>query len=559
MQKSNPPYDWIFESSWEVCNKIGGIYTVLSTKAKALMEMCGDNLVFIGPDVWTEQTPCPVFKEYPTVFNRLASRLKLPYGIKVRTGRWLVPGNPYAVLVDCGEVEKHLPEIYARMWELYKVDSLHAYGDYSEGCAFGIASAIVIDAMVSKLKADPPRVIAHFDEWTTSMGMLWLEDKNPEIATVFTTHATSIGRSICSNGKPLYDYFDGYNGDQMARELNMESKHSLEKAAAHHADCFTTVSEVTARECTKLLEMTPQVVTPNGFEPDFVPKGVKFKQDRTISRRKLLALASALSGRPIDTNALIVATSGRNEYRNKGIDLFIDSIELVRSQNPEQELVAFIMVPAWSDKPQAGLRERMNGRPGENPALNFISHRLHNEDSDLIFQRLSQLGGNNNPDTNVLYVYVPCYLDGHDGVLDMTYYEMMPGLDLTVFPSYYEPWGYTPLESIAFKVPTVSTDKAGFGQWIMDDFDATFTGCGAEVVERNDSNYESAKYEIAQKVKFMLENDERERAKMGTAARRSSAKAAWKKFIVHYEKAYETALKRRDERLAPKQLTLSVD
>lgn len=551
MQKSNPPYDWIFESSWEVCNKIGGIYTVLSTKAKALAAVSGGNLIFVGPDVWTEENPCPVFKEYPTVFNRASIRLKLPYGIKVRTGRWLVPGNPYAILVDCGDVEAHLPDIYARMWELYGVDSLHAYGDYGEGCAFGVASAIVINAMVKQVKADPRRVIAHFDEWTTAMGLLWLEDKNPDIATVFTTHATSIGRSICSNGKPLYDYFDGYHGDQMARELNMESKHSLEKTAARRADCFTTVSRVTARECAKLLEVEPQVVTPNGFENDFVPKNREYTMARSVSRRKLLALASALTGRPIDNNALLVATSGRNEYRNKGIDLYIDAMDLVRSQHAGQDIVAFIMVPAWSDQPQPGLRERMSGRPGTSPELNFVSHRLYNEDSDPIFQRLSQLGGNNNPDTNVLYVYVPCYLDGRDGVLNMTYYDMMPGLDLTVFPSYYEPWGYTPLESIAFSVPTISTDKAGFGQWIMDDFDATFTGCGAEVVERNDSNYDAAKYEIAQKVRFMVMNDEREKSKIRTVSHRTAAWAAWKRFIKHYDTAYETALQRRDERVGP--------
>ncbi len=549
MQKSNPPYDWIFESSWEVCNKIGGIYTVLSTKAKELKKVNGGQLIFVGPDVWSEENPCPVFKEYPTVFNRASMRLKLPYGIKVRTGRWLVPGEPYAILVDCGEVSSHLPDIYARMWELYGVDSLHAYGDYGEGCAFGVASAVVINAMVKQLHADPRRVIAHFDEWTTAMGLLWLEDKNPEIATVFTTHATSIGRSICSNGKPLYDYFEGYHGDQMARELNMESKHSLEKTAARQADCFTTVSRVTARECSKLLDVEPQVVTPNGFENDFVPKSKAYTMARSASRRKLLALASALTGRPIDNNALLVATSGRNEYRNKGIDLYIDAMDLVRSEHKGQDIVAFIMVPAWSDKPQPGLRERMSGRPGESPALNFVSHRLHNEESDLIFQRLSQIGGNNNPDAKVLFVYVPCYLDGRDGVLNMSYYEMMPGLDLTVFPSYYEPWGYTPLESIAFSVPTVSTDKAGFGQWIMDDFDATFEGCGAEVVERNDHNYEAAKYEIAQKVRFMSMLDEKEKGPIRTVSHRTAAKAAWKRFMAHYQDAYKTALSRRDLRV----------
>lgn len=548
MQNSNTPFDWMFESSWEVCNKIGGIYTVLSTKAQALQNLNADKNVFIGPDVWSAENPCPCFKEYKTLLKSAGSKLTLPYGIKIRVGRWLVPGNPIAVLVDVGNLPAELPGIFGQMWELYGVDSLHAYGDYSEGCAFGVASAIVIEALVKHLKANPLRTVAHFDEWTTSMGLLWLEANAPEIATVFTTHATSIGRSICSNGKPLYDYFEGYHGDQMAGELNMESKHSLEKAAAHRADCFTTVSDVTARECRQLLKIDPQVVTPNGFEPGFVPSQAKYAKARKLSRSRLLGLASALSGKQINKDALLVATSGRNEYRNKGIDLYIDAIDKVRQVHPERQVVAFIMVPAWSAEPQEGLAEIMDGRLAQAPELNFISHRLHNENVDAIFQRLSRMDVNR-ADDNVLFIYVPCYLDGKDGVLNLCYYEMMPGLDLTVFPSYYEPWGYTPLESIAFGVPTISTDKAGFGQWILNDFDGTFTGCGAEVVDRTDSNYNEAAEQIARKVRFMLEADTQAVKTISEAARSTAAQADWANFIEHYKKAFAVAFARRDERI----------
>ncbi|MCM1318920.1 MAG: glycosyltransferase [Muribaculaceae bacterium] len=548
MQTSNPDYDWLFEASWEVCNKIGGIYTVLSTKARALQQLGNDKTVFIGPDVWSDTNPCPVFKEYKTLLKSAASKLKLPYNIKIRVGRWMVPGNPIALLVNVGNVPAELPGIYGKMWEWYGVDSLHAYGDYSEGCAFGIASAIVIDALVKYLKANPLKCIAHFDEWTSSMGLLYLEQIDPEIATVFTTHATSIGRSICSNGKPLYDYFSGYHGDQMAAELNMQSKHSLEKNAAAKADCFTTVSQVTSRECTQLLETTPQVVTPNGFEPDFVPTGKDYDRARRNSRGTLISLATALTGRQVSSDALLVATSGRNEYRNKGIDLYIDAIDEVRRQHPDRQVVAFIMVPAWNDKPQEGLADRMEGILAPEPVYNFITHRLHNEGDDAIFNRLKSLNVNQ-PQDSVLYIYVPCYLDGNDGVLNMSYYEMMPGLDLTIFPSYYEPWGYTPLESIAFGIPTISTDKAGFGQWIMDDFDATFTGCGAEVVERNDSNYDAARWDIAQKVRFISECDKQVWLSISHAAQKTAAVADWSNFIKYYEQAYSIARTRRDARL----------
>lgn len=548
MQNSNPAFDWLFESSWEVCNKIGGIYTVLSTKAKALQDISPDRTVFIGPDVWNADRSCPCFKEYKSLLKNASTRMVLPFGMSIRVGRWLVPGKPLAVLVNVGKLPEALPQIYGNMWQRFGVDSLHAYGDYSEGCAFGVAAAIVIEALAAHLKADLSRTIAHFDEWTTSMGLLYLEAHQPEIATVFTTHATSIGRSICSNGKPLYDYFEGYHGDQMAHELNMESKHSLEKSAAHHADCFTTVSKVTACECRQLLEMNPQVVTPNGFEPDFVPTGARYEEARLHSRHRLLAVASALTGRTLPDDSLLVATSGRNEYRNKGIDLYIDALAQAGREHLARQVVAFIMVPAWSAEPLPELVDRLRGKGTTAPQPNFITHHLYNEDSDPTFRRLASLGINR-PDTNPVFVFVPCYLDGHDGVVNLSYYDMMPGLDLTVFPSYYEPWGYTPLESIAFGVPTVTTDKAGFGRWIEDDFPATFGTCGAEVVERTDSNYEAAASEIAQKVRFMAECDNERCLGFRHNAQRTAMQTDWHRFIEHYLEAYEVAFKRRDLRI----------
>ena len=313
--------DLLFETSWEVCNKVGGIYAVLSTKARTLGEQFGDKLIFIGPDLWNEDNPSPYFKERKTLLKQAQQKLQLPWGISIRVGRWDIPGAPQVVLVNRGDTARHLSEIYGEMWRDYGVDSLHSYGDYEESCAFAVASAIVIQALTQHLKVNPSRVVAHFDEWTTGMGLLYLKNREPRVSTIFTTHATSIGRSICGNGKPLYDYFHQYNGDQMAVELNMQSKHSLEKAAAHNADCFTTVSEVTARECEQLLQIRPQVVTPNGFEPDFVPKTVKYNRLRKDGRDKLLTVAKAVTGHQYGPDTFIIATSGRHEYRNKGLDM----------------------------------------------------------------------------------------------------------------------------------------------------------------------------------------------------------------------------------------------
>lgn len=539
----------IFETSWEVCNKIGGIYTVLSTKARVLQQLYKDTAVFIGPDVWSAENPSPVFKEYKSLLRNAASRLELPYDIKVRIGRWKVPGQPLAVLVKFDGVYDALPAIYGQMWEKYGVDSLHSYGDYGEGCAFAVAAAIVMDALNKYLGEDRTHTIAHFNEWTTAMGLLYLEQIAPGIATVFTTHATSIGRSICGNGKPLYDYFSGYNGDQMADELNMQSKHSLEKRGAANADCFTTVSRVTEQECKRLLDVAPHAVTPNGFEPDFVPAPRRYKELRETGRSRILKIAYALTGKEFADDTLLVATSGRNEYRNKGIDLFIDSIERYASRfASDRQVLALILVPAWSKGPQQQLLQSLESGTRIAPEVNFLTHRLNNEDSDSITCRLRSLDVNS-ADSKVTYIFLPCYLDGHDGVLNIAYYDFLPALDLTVFPSYYEPWGYTPLESIAFGVPTVSSDKAGFGQWILDDTDATFSTCGAEVVERNDHNYEAAADSIATKINYMTGQRQSAAETLRKAAAATAAKADWNLFIKYYQEAFAVAFARRNARI----------
>ena len=174
--------DLLIETSWEVCNKIGGIYAVLSTKARRLKETMGDKLLFIGPDVWSDENPSPVFKEKKSIFKSASSKLQLPWGIKIRTGRWDIPGQPQVILVDPGETEKNLDPIYAKMWENFKVDSLHSYGDYAESCAFAVASAIVIKALAAHLKTDESRIVAHFDEWTTGMGLLYTRLTMPRSA-----------------------------------------------------------------------------------------------------------------------------------------------------------------------------------------------------------------------------------------------------------------------------------------------------------------------------------------------------------------------------------------
>lgn len=556
-----PQVDLLFEVSWEVCNKIGGIYTVLSTKAKTLQKLYKDKTIFIGPDVWTAEHPSPWFTECNIAgLTEWSRNARLPQGVSVRVGRWEVPGRPIAILVKFDGMYAVKDEFYGEMWNRFGVDSLHAYGDYDEGCAFAHAAGVVIESIVAsgygaKLtptgrisRKHPPRIVAHFDEWTTGMGLLYVKWKLPQVATVFTTHATSIGRSICGNNKPLYDYLKGYNGDQMARELNMEAKHSLEKHAAHAADVFTTVSEITAAECEQLLERRPDVVTPNGFEKNFVPSAAKLPAAREAARSRMLTVASALTGKPLDDNTFIVITSGRCEYRNKGLDLFLDTCDHLRHCHTCRNIVAFVMVPAWPKEARADLKERiasMGGRPFVNPesplAEPVLTHWLNNPDSDAVNCRIRQLGfGYGDP--RVTVIYVPCYLNGTDGILDMTYYDLLPGADATVFPSYYEPWGYTPLESVAFGVPTVTTSLSGFGQWALRTSENYFDECGVNVIGRGDSNYGYVVDNIAHAIEYLSCADEKEIKKIHKAAMETASKAAWSKFMAYYDEAYTLAL-----------------
>ena len=541
--------DYIFETSWEVCNKVGGIYTVLSSRAKTLMSKYQDKLVFIGPDLKQPTANvdfCEDERLLPT-WKRAAADL----GLKCRIGRWMVPGKPVAVLVDFAPFFKIKNDIYAEAWNLFRVDSMHGYGDYDEASMFSYAAGRFVEAVVALCLKKTDKVIYQAHEWMSGLGMLFLKQHQPQVATIFTTHATSIGRSICGNDKQLYAYFEGYNGDQMAQELHMDAKHSIEKQSAWHADCFTTVSRFTDRECKQLLDKPVDVVLPNGFENDFVPKGSQFTTIRKKARRRILDVASALTGCVMPEDTLIVSTSGRNDYRCKGFDVFLESMAELRAQLNEQtdnkQVLALIEVPCWLAGPRADLQEALkqktkgNNAPLANP---IITHDLHNLNEDRIVATIRQLGIENRPEDKVKVILVPCYLEGNDGIFDMPYYHLLAANDLALYPSYYEPWGYTPLESCAFRTPCVTTDLSGFGQWVNEVLaHEGQLNDGVRVIHRDDSNYFEVANDICNTVKALLNAPSKERTACRNRAAALADKAQWKHFITYYYEAYDFALR----------------
>ena len=542
--------DYIFESSWEVCNKVGGIYTVLSTRAKTLQEALRDKIIFIGPDFWKENES-PYFKEESSLFADWQWEAK-NQGLKIRVGRWTVPGEPIAILVDFNQYFEKKNDIYGWLWENYGVDSLHAYGDYDEASMFSYAAALVVESFYNHYLTQKDKVIYHANEWMCGLGALYINNKLPQIGTIFTTHATSIGRSIAGNMKPLYDYLFAYNGDQMAGELNMQSKHSIEKQTAHYVDCFTTVSDITAKECVELLDKPVDVVLPNGFDNSFVPSAAKFNRKRNAARRKMLDVANALLGENLDDDTLLVSTSGRYEFRNKGIDVFVEAMNrLLRDRDLKKKVVAFIEVPGWVGEPRKDLQERLkSGKKYDTPLdVPQVTHWLHNMSHDNVLGMMKYYDMHNRKDEKVKVIFLPCYLDGNDGIVNLTYYDIVLGNDLCIYPSYYEPWGYTPLEAIAFKVPCITTDLAGFGLWANSVFGKSGEiEDGVKVIHRTDYNYS----EVADIIKETVADFSNMPKKQVDACRKNagelSKKALWSEFIKYYYEAYDIALGKAEER-----------
>ncbi len=521
--------DYLFEVSWEVCNKVGGIHTVIATKALNLSKDY-KNHILIGPDVWRETAQNPEFTED----NQLLRAWKVKAsqeGLRVRTGRWNVAGNPIVILVDYSQFISSKDEIFAGFWEKYGVDSLSGHWDYTESALFGYATGKVIESFVRYNLAPHQKAVAHFHEWMTGAGVLYLKSTDLPVATLFTTHATVTGRSIAGNNLPLYDNMLRYSPEEKAVEFNINAKHTLEKAAANEADVFTTVSDITAKECAHFLGREVDVVTPNGFENTFTPKEGEFKIYSKTARRRLSEVAAAMTGQEIENDAVMIGISGRYEFKNKGIDIYLDALaELNNSDALEKEVIAWIFVPAW------------NNGPDKMTTPTHTSHQLYDRESDPVLKRISELFLLNKKSDKVKVLFVPTYLNGDDGVFGLTYYQLLCGLDLTVFPSYYEPWGYTPLESLAFGVQTITTTLAGFGLWVKEH--SSDYHDAIEIIERDDNNYTYVTGEVLKRMLAVTKLSRDQMHDSRVKAKELSTIALWDNQIKYYKEAYALAVKK---------------
>ena len=534
----------LLETSWEVCNKMGGIYTVLASRAATMTRRHPQDIIFVGPLLAAEDEALPL-DFIPTAVPELAAwqrEASSELGLRLVVGRWAVVGEPAVVLVDFKPLWQEQGELYFEAWKAYGIEGDKGYGDYDESCLFAVAAARVMQSILDYYQ--PEQQIALFNEWQTGLGLLWLHLHAPEVKTIFITHATTVGRSIAGNYKELYTYMDAYQGDQMARELGVEAKHTLEKRAAHTADVFATVSRLTAREAKQLLEREP-VVLPNGFHVGASPLSSSLAAKRRKARRLLGAVASKLYGTHIDERAYFVSLGGRYEYRNKGIDLFIESLyRFAQHYDGEREIVACLLVPAWEAGPRAELQYLLSHpeEPAQQPLQHpELTHWLYNTDHDRAVAHIRHRGLDR-AEGKVKLLFVPCYLNGIDGIFDLSYYDLLVGMDLTIYPSYYEPWGYTPLESIRYGVPTITTTLAGFGLWAEEEQQtkpfAELKHQPVHIVPRDDRNVDEAIGRIAELIGEQLALTPDEAKAQRRSAYELAKRADWELFYRHYEDAY---------------------
>jgi len=528
-----------FEISWEVCNMVGGIHTVLASRVPEVQERHGeDGYIAFGPDIPRAEGTVPEFR--PDVWDPKLLESLQNHEVGVLMGRWLVPGEPRCLLINHSRLYERKDEILGRYWEDYELDSLFGAWDYYDPVLFAHATGMVIEHIRDRFLL-PARqsAIVQAHEWMSGAAILHLKTAAPEIGTVFTTHATMLGRSLAGRRADpnFYRSLPEIDAEAAAKDLGVASKHSMESVAAREVDVFSTVSEITALECEHLLKRKPDVVLPNGFGARPVPD-----DQRARAREELFKLAELTTGDSYDRDqTLIFALAGRYEYVNKGVDVYLQAASELRTalaSRGGKRVIVYAMLPAGHAEPKRQLWDRAHGASASPPLR--CTHDLVDEANDPITRQLNALAFHNEPGLPVHVVHVPIYLDGTDPLIRQKYWDLLPGADLGVFPSFYEPWGYTPLEAVAFGVPAITTDRAGFGRWVAQQGDGERTG--VRVLAREGVAFDEVSHALAQALTEFIDLSDDDRESLRRACLKTAALTAWSNFMEHYEEAHHRAL-----------------
>ncbi|MDO8481390.1 MAG: glycosyltransferase [Nanoarchaeota archaeon] len=573
----------MLELSWEVCNKVGGIYTVVTSKAE-LMKHSFKEYYLVGPytskadDFSPEETPAHLLPAFEALSKE---------GIKCHFGVWRIKGDPHAILLDFSGIVPRKNDLKKRYWEAYKVDSLRTGWDFEEPMLWSTAAGMLAEEMAKTI----PKLSIHCHEWMSGFALLHTKQVKAPVATVFTTHATMLGRAIAGSNRDLYALLPTINADEMAYTLGVESKHQVERACAQTTDIFTTVSEITGMEAEKLLGRKPEVLVHNGLDIDKFPT-IEDTSIRHIAAREFIREFLTYHFFPyyhfeLDHH-LTYFILARYEFRNKGIDLFIQALgkvnERLKAEHSKRTISVFFWIPARNSGIKTEFLENKN-------FLRHIKHLVEAEKEEIIdrivtmivsqekmtvpailseeaYERLRQnahhfrrsgdpplsthhideehddmavacrrYGLNNREDDRVKVILYPVYLDGSDGLLNLSSEDALSGCHLGVFPSYYEPWGYTPLESAAYGVPAVTTDMAGFGRFIAPHADKG----GIFILKRMNRPNEEAVEDLFRILYDFAMLDHKDRVRNKQQAKELSALADWSKLIQNYLTAHTLA------------------
>ncbi|MEM2115992.1 MAG: glycogen/starch synthase [Candidatus Woesearchaeota archaeon] len=523
----NPKAKTLCEISWEVVNKVGGINTVLKTKAEVINRYY-PHYYLIGPyfeqNFRLEVTPEPL----PHKFLPIAYDLEKNYGIKIFYGTWEIKGKPKVILIDFQKLFSIKNEIKTNLWNWFKVDSLFSKYEFDEPVVWSYSVGLFLEGLSKTINE---YIIAHFHEWLSGGGLLYLKHRKvPNIATVFTTHSTVLGRTIAGNNLDLYNVIDKINPEEYAKKFNVIDKHSMELACAQNADIFTTVSEITAQEAEILLRRKPEVLLYNGIDllryPTFEEISVKHTKYREEIREFLKIYFYPYYFFDLK-ESLTFFTSARYEYRNKGLDILIKSLgqlnRILIEKNIPKHIICFFFIPRENQgiKPsiieaktrykkvknfvteyineiqknlideilagnQPTIEALLPEELKENIRVLFLKFKqeglpplttnVFDEENDPIIQGFKENNLLNRQEDKVKVIFYPLYLTGFDGLLDLRYYDAVLGTHLGIFPSYYEPWGYTPVETLVLGVPSITSDLAGFGQYMEDKIIGSYPG-----------------------------------------------------------------------------------
>ncbi|KAM3587573.1 uncharacterized protein V6R79_009195 [Siganus canaliculatus] len=579
----------LFEVAWEVTNKVGGIYTVIQTKAKITVDEWGENYYMMGPyfehNFKTQVEGC----EPPNPAIRKAMDALIHNGCQVHFGRWLIEGSPYVILFDIGSAAWNLDRWKGDLWQTCNIGLPYNDREANDSLILGSLIAWFFKELTDQL-GDKPHVISHFHEWQAGPGLILSRSRKIPMATVFTTHATLLGRYLCAGNADFYNNLDKFDIDKEAGERQIYHRYCLERAAVHCAHVFATVSQITAVEANHMVHRKPEVVTPNGLNVKKFSATHEFQNLHSISKARIEEFVRGHFYGHLDFNldkTLFFFTAGRYEFTNKGADMFLESLSrlnyLLRVHRNDMTVVVFFIMPAQTNnfnveslKGQAvrkqlwdtahTVKEKFGKKlydallKGQIPDMNNIldrddftimkraiyatqrhslppvtTHNMLDDSKDPILSNVRRIGLFNSRNDRVKIIFHPEFLSSTSPLLPMDYEEFVRGCNLGVFPSYYEPWGYTPGECTVMGIPSVTTNLSGFGCF-MEEHVSDPAAYGIYIVDRRFRSAEESCNQLTQFMFSFCQQSRRQRIIQRNRTERLSDLLDWRylgRFYVH--------------------------